>query len=165
MRKPGAETLPGRAGGADMDRVVRQARMAVEARDFARQHRADGAIDVAHFRFDAYRRAAIKRRTCFLYEAAIERLIEPMILTAAVINRGGIACLGLMEEPRKIEPFGFPVVDDLLTIEHLHLPDHLVERAIPERSHDLAHFLGDEEEEIDHVLRLADEALAQNRVL
>ena len=38
-------------------------------------------------------------------------------------------------------------------------------RAVAERGHHLAHFLGDEEEVVDDVLGLAGEALAQHRVL
>ena len=55
--------------------------------------------------------------------------------------------------------------DDLLLIEHLHLADHLIEGAVAHRAINLAHFLGDEEEEIDDMFGLADEALAQHRVL
>jgi hypothetical protein len=43
--------------------------------------------------------------------------------------------------------------------------DHLVEGAEAERGHDLADFLRDEEEVVDHVLGLTGEALAQDRVL
>ena len=70
-----------------------------------------------------------------------------------------------MEELGEIEPIGLPVLDRLVAVEHLHLPDHLVERAVAELGHVFAHFLGDEEEEVDDMLGLADEALAQHRVL
>ena len=40
-----------------------------------------------------------------------------------------------------------------------------LKRAEAEPGHDLAQFFGDEEEIVDHVLRLAGEALAQHRVL
>ncbi len=55
--------------------------------------------------------------------------------------------------------------DDLLLVEHLHLADHLVEGAVAHLRHQAAHFLGDEEEEIDDVFGQADEALAQHRIL
>src|SRR3974390_1453404 len=55
--------------------------------------------------------------------------------------------------------------DQLAPIEHLHLSDHLVEAAIAELGHQLAHFFGDEEEIIDDVFRLAAETFAQHRVL
>ena len=71
----------------------------------------------------------------------------------------------LVEELREIEALGLPVGDGLGLVEHLHLADHLVERAVAERGHQLAHFLGDEEEVVDDVLGLAGEARAQHRVL
>ena len=55
--------------------------------------------------------------------------------------------------------------DDPALVEHLHLPDHFVEAAKAHPGHQLADLLGDEEEEIDDVLGLAGEALAQHRVL
>ena len=57
------------------------------------------------------------------------------------------------------------MADRLGLVEHLHLADHLVEMAIAELGHQLAHFLGDEEEVVDDVLGLAGEAGAQHRVL
>ena len=59
----------------------------------------------------------------------------------------------------------FQCATSVRLVEHLGLADHLVEGAVAERSHDLAHFLGDEEEIVDDVLGLAGEALAQHRVL
>ena len=57
------------------------------------------------------------------------------------------------------------MLDHVTLVEHLHLPDHLIERAIAHRRHQLAHLFGDEEEIIDDVLGLADETLAQHRIL
>ena len=75
------------------------------------------------------------------------------------------AGLRLHEQLGEIEALGLPVLHQLALVEHLHLADHLVEAAVAERGHQLAHFLGDEEEIVDHVLGLALEALAQHRVL
>jgi len=44
------------------------------------------------------------------------------------------------------------------------LADHLGDGAIAQAGHDPAHLLGDEEQVVDDVLRLAGEALAQLRV-
>ena len=76
-----------------------------------------------------------------------------------------LARLRLVEQLGEIEALGLPVLHQRALVEHLHLADHLVEGAVAERGHQLAHFLGDEEEIIDHVLGLALEALAQHRVL
>ena len=71
----------------------------------------------------------------------------------------------LEEQLGEIEPLRLPVLDHLALVEHLQLADHLVEGAEAHRRHQLAHLLGDEEEEVDDVLGLALEALAQHRVL
>ena len=52
---------------------------------------------------------------------------------------------GLWKRRAKSRPFAFQWLT--APVEHLHLPDHLVERAVAERGHHLAHFLGDEEED------------------
>ena len=57
------------------------------------------------------------------------------------------------------------MVDGGPGVEPVHAPDHFIEGPETEFSHDLAHFLGDESEEVDDMLRLADEALAQFLVL
>ena len=59
-REPSPETLSGGAGKVHMDGAVRQALMAVALGHFARQHAAGGAIDVADFRLQPHRRAAIE---------------------------------------------------------------------------------------------------------
>ena len=70
-----------------------------------------------------------------------------------------------MNSLEKSRPLAFQCSTSAALVEHLHLADHLVEGAVAERGHQLAHLLGDEEEIIDDVLGLALEALAQHRVL
>ena len=55
--------------------------------------------------------------------------------------------------------------DHLLLVEHLHLADHLGEGAKAQGRQPFAHLLSDEEQEIDDVLGLAEETLAQLRIL
>jgi hypothetical protein len=71
----------------------------------------------------------------------------------------------LVEDAGEIEPLGLPVVDRLLLVEPVGAADELVEAPDAHLGHDLAHVLGEEEEEVDDVLGLALEALAQHRVL
>ena len=71
----------------------------------------------------------------------------------------------MIEQPGKIQPLRLGVFDQLGLVEHLALSDHFVELAVAEFGHERTHFLGDEEEEVDDMLRLADEPLAQHRVL
>jgi hypothetical protein len=55
--------------------------------------------------------------------------------------------------------------DTGVRLEALAVSDHLIDSAEAKRGHDLAHLLGEHEAEVDHVLRLARELLAQDRVL
>ena len=73
--------------------------------------------------------------------------------------------LGLVEDAREIEAARLPVVDERLRVEEVGLADQLVELAHAHRRHDLARLLRHQEEEVDGVLRRADEALAEHRVL
>ncbi len=72
---------------------------------------------------------------------------------------------GLKNRLEKSRPFDLAraISSDLSSIWRW--PTISSNRAIAELGHQLAHFLGDEEEEVDDVLGLADEALAQHRVL
>ena len=88
-----------------------------------------------------------------------------MILRFGVEDLHARGCLLLEEQLGEVEALGLPVRHQRVLVEQLALADHLVEGAVAERRHDLAHFLGDEEEVVDDVLGLADETLAQHRIL
>jgi hypothetical protein len=123
------------------------------------------SIAVADRRFDTRLRATLDRRLRLRDQAAVENFLELMILAFGMIDRLRPVGGWLMEQFREIEAMRLPMLDHLGAIEHLHLADHLIERAIAEFGHPFAYFLSDEEEIIDDMLRLADEALAQHRVL
>ena len=57
------------------------------------------------------------------------------------------------------------MLDHLLLVEAVGLADELAQAPHAHGGHDLADLFGDVEEEVDHVLRRALEALAQHRVL
>ena len=57
------------------------------------------------------------------------------------------------------------MIDRRLDIEHVNPPDHVVYLAEAEVRHVLPHLFRDKEKEIDHVLGLAGEFLAQLRIL
>ena len=73
--------------------------------------------------------------------------------------------VGGHEDGGEVEALGFPVVDGVADVEHVHAADHVVERAEAELGHDLADFFGEEEEEVDDVFGLAGEFLAELGVL
>ena len=76
----------------------------------------------------------------------------------------GLQCR-LIQDPAEIDAMRLPVLDRPAHIQLADLPNHLVEGAKAKLRHQFAHFLGNEEEEVDDVLRRAGEALAQHRVL
>ena len=88
-----------------------------------------------------------------------------MVLALGVIDLLALQLRLPHEQLREVEPLGLPVRHQRGLVEHLGLADHLVELLVAELRHDLAHFLGDEEEVVDDVLGLAGEALAQHRIL
>ena len=78
------------------------------------------------------------------------------------------AALGDLDRPqhvRQVDAARLPMVDRRARAEQIDAADRLVERPQPQRGEDLAHLLGDEEEEVHDVLGGALEALAQLRVL
>ena len=139
--------------------------MPITLGDLARKHGADRAFRVLDGAHDAHRRAAIERGLRLGDQFAVENGMNFVVLGLAVVDRHALRRLGLEEQPGEVQPLGFPVLDDLALVEHLHLADHFVERAIAQFGHQLAHLFGDEEEIIDDVLGSAVEALAQHRIL
>ena len=71
----------------------------------------------------------------------------------------------LVEDRGEVEPLRLPVGDRGPRVEPVHLADHLVDRAETELRHQFAEFFGEHEEEVDDVLRLAGELLAELRIL
>ena len=116
-------------------------------------------------RLQPHRRAAVERGPRLGDQLAVDDVVDLVILRLAFVDAGRGQRLRLHEQLGEVEALGLPVLHQLALVEHVHLPDHLIEVAVAERGHQLAHFLGDEEEIVDHVLGLALEALAQHRVL
>ena len=71
----------------------------------------------------------------------------------------------LVQDGGEVQPFGLPVVDGLLGLQHIGTSHHFVDGAEAELSHPLADFLGDEPHVVDHVVGVAHEVLPQFRVL
>ena len=126
-REPGAEALAGGAGEAHVDGVVGQAGMAVALGDLARQHGAGGAVGVADRRSEPHRRAAVERGLRFRDQLAVEDVVDLVVLRLAVEDRDALPAHRLGEQLGEVEALGLPVLDQLALVEHLHLPDHLVE--------------------------------------
>ncbi len=124
-RQEGAEALPGGAAEAHGDRVLGQPGMAVAPRHLARQHGADGAMDVAQLALDAHRFAALQRRAGARDQLVIDRLFEMVVLRLAIVDRDALLGRHLIENLRQIDALGFPVIDRLAHVEPVDAPDHL----------------------------------------
>ena len=164
MGDPGPKALARRALQLHVDRIVGKPGMAVLFGDHARQHRAGGAIDALDRALDAHRRARRDGRGRLFDQRAVEHMLKIVVLVFGLVDRQ-MSGIRLVEQAREIETLGLPMFDRAVAVEHLNLADHLIDRAIAQFGHDLAHFLGDEEEIIDHMLGLSDEALAQDGIL
>src|SRR5262249_27490746 len=164
-RQPGTEALAGGAGELDVDGVIGQAFVAVALGHLAGQHRAGGAVGVLDRGADPYAAAALECVLRLRNQVAVEDGVNLVVLLLAVVDRHALRRIGLEEQLGEVEALRLPVLDHLALVEHLHLADHLGEGAEAHRGHDLAHLFGHEEEEVDDVLGLANEALAQHRVL
>ena len=106
----------------------------------------------------------LERRLRLGDQLAVEDVVDRMLLRPRAVHLL-LRRLRLVEDAREIEPARLPVVDERLRVEEVGLADQLVELPHAHRRHDLARFLGHQEEEVDGVLRRADEALPEHRVL
>ena len=162
---PGPEALACRALELDVDRPVRQTLVAVTLGDHARQHGAGRSVRVLDRQCQADRGAVLDRLATAFDQRAVEHAVETVILAVGLADPDALRRFGFVEQPREVEPLGFPVVDHRRPVQHLHLADHVLELAVAELRHPLAHFFGDEEEVVDDVFGQPDEALAQHGVL
>src|SRR5512144_1455231 len=120
--------------------------MAETLGDLAGQHAAAGAVCIMDDGLQAYCRTAVERSLRFRNQLAVENILDLVVLKLALVDGGTFVRWWLREQPREVEALGLPVLHQLAAVEHLHLPDHLVEGAEAERSHQFADFLGDEKE-------------------
>ena len=131
------------------------------ARDqLARQHRADGAVDVADRLLDElHLLAALERRAAhFSIRRDVERLREAVVLRLA---RGGAPRRPASSAGGrcgvKSRPCAFQCAMPFFVSSRSARPISSSKLADAELRHDLARFLGDEEEVVDDVLGLARE--------
>ncbi len=162
----GEEATEALAGGAvelEMDRVFGQAGVAIFLGDFAREHRPDGAVDVLdrHFRGNFF--PFFNRGLGDFDELVVQGDVQAVILLLHIADRDVRTGFRAVEHDRQIQTLRLPVMADVGEFEPLNLADHVVEFAVAQLGHVAANFLGDEEHEVDHVLGLAGEFLAQLR--
>ena len=85
----------------------------------------------------------------------VERLIESVILADQFAAADARWHYGIVENAREVKAARLPVLDRFVHLDQVDTADHIVELAESELRHQLANLLGDKEEIVDDVLRLA----------
>ena len=87
----------------------------------------------------------------------VERAVQCRFLPVRAAQR---RALGRGENVGQVDAAVAPVRERLVGVEQVDATDEVLEARDAEPRHQLTHLFGDEEEEVDDVLRLAGEALA-----
>ncbi len=132
----------------------------------AREHRADGAVDVSHVLDDLHLLAALERRRALLDQPDVERLGEAVVLRLDVPAwRPPGGAVGAWSRRLKSRPRAFQWAMPFRVSSRSTRPISSSNVRTPSCGHDRARLLGDEEEVVDDVLGAAGEFRAQHRVL
>ena len=131
-----------------------QAVLAVAHGDLVAEHRADGTLGVADRQGDVDERPVVERVGTQPDELVVEVLVELVLLRRARSCGGSESeKSGPIEDGREVEARCLPVLHRVVDVEQVAVADGLVEAAEAELGEVLAHLLGDELEEVHHVLR------------
>ena len=88
-----------------------------------------------------------------------------MVLLVNAVPRHARRQRRRIQNRRQVDALGLPVIAGQPRLQPVHASHHLVEGAEAQPRHVFAHLLGEEEEEVDHVLGLSGKARPQHRVL
>ena len=164
-RQPGAEALTGRASSAKRTVLGRQARRAAGARDVAREMPPTLRLTLRTGSLTSTG-PALERRLCASRPASNPaRHRAP----AAAAGCAGVACpraaRRVARACERSTPRAFQCSIASSAVEQVDATDRILEASESQRGQDLARLLGDEEEEVDDVLRRALESLAKLGIL
>src|SRR6516164_7375900 len=95
----------------------------------------------------------------------IKRLLKPVLLRMDAAPCNARRHRRVIKNRREVESLRLPMFNCGLGVEHIDAPDHLIDGSESHLRHVLANLLCNVEEEIDDVLGLSLELLAQNRIL
>ena len=164
-REPGAERLPGRAAQREADRSRRQARARRGAVVTAFESRPPTVrFAVRDRELGLGRHAVVDRLARRLDQLPVERVVERRRLRLACAGAARRP-LGVVQDRREVDAAVPPLRERGVDVEQVDAADEIVEPRDAELRHDPPRLLGDEEEEVDDVLGLAGELLAQLRIL
>ena len=129
----------------------------------ARDPGADGAVGVLHRVVELHLLAVLEERPGVGDDLGIQRIRHRVARPLPVV----------FDHVRFIDPDQHRVEVEIIEMrrpaadlgQHVGAPQHLVDRARPQGGQDLAHLVGQQAEEIHHLVGAAGEPLAQRRVL
>ena len=165
--KKGAEALTGAAAQLDVDGAVRQAVVAVYTRDFTGQLGADIAVGILDLELGGHRLLVANGAAGRVDDLVVERVgVHAVVAIDAADPWEVFTGLGgdVVQQLAEVEGVGFRMTGNFALAKELRLADQVVELAHAERCHDLAGFLGDRVEEVDHVFDFALELGAVLRI-
>src|SRR5713101_4040598 len=139
--------------------------LAVPARHLGRKYRTDGAVDVAHRHMNFDGLLLFECVPAKLDELAVERLVESVILFLDAVQRPVGRHVRFSEDRAQVDAACLPMLDRLVGVEAFDVTDHLGELAKAQHRHVFAEFARNEHHEVDDVLGLALEFLAQFGIL
>ena len=161
-----AQALTGTAVELQMDGVFRQPGGAVLLGDFTADNRADHAVHVDDRQFGRHFFAALNGGFADVQQLGhVQRLFQTVILRLLAETADFRSHVGTVENRGQIQTGGLPMFNRLPRNQFVGATDHFFQGAETELGHDLAQFRRDEFHEVDDMVGIAREPLAQFRVL
>ena len=100
-------------------------------RQFAAQHCAHGAVDVANGRFDEHAFAPQQRRLSLRDQIVVQRRLQAVVLRGHAMSRHGGIHVRAVKDRREVQTLRLPVVNGPPHIQQIAAPHHLFQRAKP----------------------------------
>ena len=165
MREESTEALSGRTLECATESIVRQPRIAVFAGYDTRKHRSHGAVGIVNREFEFYRHLILDGRVSTADNLAVKHIGNVMLLLGHVDYGIGLGLFRHVKELAEIKVRSLEGVMVGLDMEHVGASDNLVKAADTYFGKSLADFLGEELEEVNHILAAPSETLAKFLVL
>ena len=148
----------------DAQRVVGQTFRA-HLRQRTRQHGTDRTIDVARHFHELHFVAFVDGSTAFLDEHLVQSALQAMVLGIGVVQGGALRNRRHGQQTAEVQTTGFPMFHAFFHVDQIGTANQVVKLGDAQLRHDVAHFFGDKEEIVHHMLGLARKLLAQQGVL
>src|ERR1051326_7335985 len=122
-------------------------------------------MHIAHGQVYFHRAQTQQRIERMFDQLMVKRVVQAVLLGMNAASRHPGWHGRIVQYRGEVETSPLPMLNSRLNVEHVDTTDHLVHGAEAELGHVLSHLLGEEEKEVDHLLGLPFELLAQSGVL